>query len=58
MDSMDEELREAVIMADSLLSLVAYRYPKYIPADVLHDMKRTANRLRDFYDNRGNWSPK
>ena len=51
----DEELREAVVMADSLLSLVAYRYSRgHIPEDVLHDMKRTANRLRDFYDvNRG-----
>lgn len=53
---MDEELREAIVMADSLLSLVAYRYPKYIPQDVLHDMKRTAHKLRDYYDNRGNWS--
>lgn len=53
---MDEELREAIVMADSLLSLVAYRYPKHIPADVVHDMKRTANKLRDYYDNRGNWS--
>lgn len=54
---MDEELREVIIMADSLLSLVAYRYPTHIPADVVLDMKVAANRLRDFYDNRsGNWS--
>lgn len=45
-------------MADSLLSLVAYRFPKHIPADVVHDMKVTANKLRDYYDNRGNWTPK
>jgi hypothetical protein len=54
MDGMDEadlaELREAVVNADSLLSLVAYRYPKHIPADVIVDMKHTANKLRDFYD--------
>lgn len=52
---MDEELREAIVMADSLMSLVAYRYPKHIPADVVHDMKRTANKLRDYYDSSGNW---
>lgn len=51
MDESDlAELREAVIMADSLLSLVAYRYPKNIPDDVVLDMKVTANKLRDFYD--------
>jgi hypothetical protein len=48
-----EELREAIVMADSLLSLVAYRYPVHIPEDVVHDMKATANKLRDFYDKRG-----
>lgn len=52
---MDEELREVMIMADSLLSLVAYRFPRgNIPEDVLHDMKVTANRLREFYDSRSN----
>jgi hypothetical protein len=51
---MDEELREAIVSADSLLSLVAYRFNKHIPADVVHDMRVTANRLRDFYDSRSN----
>jgi hypothetical protein len=37
-------------MADSLLSLVAYRFNKHVPADVVHDMKVTANKLRDYYD--------
>lgn len=54
---MDEELREAIVMADSLLSLVAYRFPRgAIPEDVLHDMKRTANKLREFYDTGRYWS--
>ena len=60
MDSMneydEEELREAIIMADSLMSLVAYRFPKHIPADIVQDMKVTANKLRGMYDNRGNRS--
>lgn len=47
---MDEELRLAICEADRLLAFIAYKYAKYLPKDVVLDMKTTVRRLRDYED--------
>lgn len=54
---MDDELRHAVGEADRLMSFVAYKYAKYLPKDVVLDLKTTVNRLRDYHDYRRDGSP-
>lgn len=40
------EVYQVLVDADSLASLVAYRYPRALPADVVADLKALSTRAR------------